>query len=257
MFTPLSKNVIQTVRRLEMRKFRRQDGLFIAEGNKLVEDNLSSMKCRRLIAVEAWWQAHPEAEQWAEVCHCVTPDELQRASLLATPQEVMGIFATPRYELQPQALRQRLTLVLDDVQDPGNVGTIIRLADWFGITDVVCSPATADCFAPKVVQASMGAIARVRVHYTPLLPFLESMAGTPVYGTYLEGENIYQSTLTPAGLIVMGNEGKGISPELAPLITRRLNIPSFAVGPASESLNVGVATAIIASEFKRRINILP
>jgi TrmH family RNA methyltransferase len=252
MFLPISKSIQQAVRRLEMRKFRRSEGLFIAEGNKLVEDNLRSLKCQRLLAVDSWWAAHPEAEQWAEVCHRVTPDEMQRTSLVTTPQEVMGVFHLPHHELQPALLCDRLTLVLDDVQDPGNVGTIIRLADWFGITDIVCSTGTADCFAPKVVQASMGAIARVRVHYTTLLPFLQSMAGTPVYGTYLEGENIYSSTLTPAGLIVMGNEGRGISPELAPYVTRRLNIPSFAAGEASESLNVGVATAIIASEFKRR-----
>jgi TrmH family RNA methyltransferase len=252
MFLPISKNIQQAVRRLEMRKYRRQEGQFIAEGNKLVEDNLRAMKCRRLVAEEAWWAAHPEAEQWAEVCHRVTADEMQRTSLLTSPQEVLGVFDIPRYTLRPEALKDRLTLVLDDVQDPGNVGTIIRLADWFGLTDIVCSPATADCFAPKVVQASMGAIARVRVHYTELAPFLEAMQGTAVYGTYLEGENIYQTTLSPTGLILMGNEGRGISPALARYVTRRLNIPSFATGPASESLNVGVATAIIASEFQRR-----
>jgi TrmH family RNA methyltransferase len=235
-----------------MRKFRRQEGLFIAEGNKLVEDNLQALKCRRLLALASWWEAHPEAERWADVCHTLTADEMQRTSLQTSPQEVLGVFDIPRYELHADELRTSLTLALDDVQDPGNVGTIIRLADWFGITDIVCSTGTADCFAPKVVQASMGAIARVRVHYTNLAEWLRALGDTPIYGTYLEGENIYRSQLTPTGVIVMGNEGRGISPTLTPLITRRLNIPSFACGEASESLNVGVATAIIASEFRRR-----
>jgi TrmH family RNA methyltransferase len=251
-YLTLSKNVIQSVRRLEQRKFRREEGAFLAEGNKLVEDNLSAMHCRKLIATEAWWAAHPEAVSRSEQCYVARREELERVSLLQTPQEVLGVFSIPDFPLQAEALRSSLSVVLDDVQDPGNVGTIIRLCDWFGIEQVICSPGTADCYSPKVVQASMGAVCRIRVHYTPLVPFLSELKGLPIYGTYLSGENIYRTELSPVGLIVMGNEGKGISAELAPLITHRLTIPSFALGTTSESLNVGVATAIIASEFRRR-----
>lgn len=248
----ITKAVVRAVRALDERRARREAGLFIAEGNKLVEDNLPVMRCHTLIATEAWWATHPEATRCAEVAYVVTPDEMRRVSLQQAPQEVMGTFRIPDHALRPDFLRPRLTVVLDDVQDPGNVGTIIRLCDWFGISDIVCSPATADCYNPKVVQATMGAIARVRVHYAPLDGFLRAMTGTPVYGTYLDGDDIYATPLTPHGLILMGNEGRGISPALAPFVTRRLTIPSFARGRASESLNVGVATAIVASEFRRR-----
>jgi len=248
----LNKNTIRAIRQLELRKFRRQEGLFIAEGNKLVEDNLTAMKCRKLIATAAWWDAHPEAAGQAEECYAVTTAEMRRVSLLQSPQEVLGAFAIPAYRLQIEELRTRLSVVLDEIQDPGNLGTIIRLCDWFGINDIICSPTTADCYNPKVVQATMGAIARVRVHYTPLVPFLKTLDGMPVYGTYLEGEDIYETELTPHGLVVMGNEGNGIGHEVDACVTRKLTIPSFACGRASESLNVGIATAIVASEFRRR-----
>ena len=135
----------------------------------------------------------------------------------------------------------------------GNLGTIIRIADWFGIKNIVCSDTTVDVFNHKVVQATMGAISRVKVHYVDLEDFLSQDWGVPVYGTYLDGENIYQSTLSPSGIVVMGNEGKGISPVLADCISHRLLIPSYPPGvPTSESLNVGVATAITIGEFRRR-----
>lgn len=248
----LSKNTIRAIRQLEMRKFRRQESMFIAEGNKLVEDNLAAMKCRKLIATAAWWETHPEAAVQAEECYTVTAAEMQRVSLLQSPQEVLGTFAIPARRLENEKLRHGLSVVLDGIQDPGNLGTIIRLCDWFGISDIICSPTTADCYNPKVVQATMGAIARVRVHYTPLVPFLKSLDGMPVYGTYLEGDNIYETELTAHGLIVMGNEGQGISDEVGSCITRKLTIPTFACGRGSESLNVGIATAIVASEFRRR-----
>lgn len=248
----LSKNTIRTIRQLELRKFRRQEEMFVAEGNKLVEDNLTAMECHKLVATEAWWETHPEAAGRAKECYIVTAAEMQRVSLLQSPQEVLGTFAIPTHRLQAEELRTRLSVVLDNIQDPGNLGTIIRLCDWFGITDILCSPTTADCYNPKVVQATMGAIARVRVHYTPLVPFLKSLGDVPVYGTYLEGDNLYETELTPHGLIIMGNEGNGISDEVGSCVTRKLTIPSFAYGRGSESLNVGIATAIVASEFKRR-----
>ena len=152
-----------------------------------------------------------------------------------------------------EALRQELVLAVDTVQDPGNLGTIVRLADWFGIRHIVCSPETADLYNPKVVQATMGAMARVRLYYTPLADFLGSMDRATVYGTFLDGVDLYRSTLTPRGVIVMGNEGNGISPELEPYIGSRLYIPSYPAGqPTSESLNVAVAAAITCAEFRRR-----
>ena len=147
-------------------------------------------------------------------------------------------------------------LALDDVQDPGNMGTIIRLADWFGIRDIFCSEATVDCFNPKVVQATMGAIARVRVHYVPLPKFLQRMSseGIPVYGTFLEGENIYDAELPATGVLVMGNEGQGISAAVGQQTTHKLYIPSYPTdAETSESLNVAVATAVATAEIRRRL----
>ncbi len=249
----LSKAVIKQIRALEQRKFRREQGRFIAESDKLVLDNLDTMKCLQLIATPAWWQAHPEAADKAPETY--VEENLERVSLLQHPQNVMGVFQIPSYDLKPAALCRNLVLCLDTVQDPGNLGTVIRLCDWFGIRDIVCSRETADCYAPKVVQATMGAIARVRVHYTDLASFFSAMQelGIPIYGTYLEGDNLYRTDLAPVGVLVMGNEGNGISPALEPFITRKLNIPSYPAGlPTSESLNVGVATAIAVAEFRRR-----
>lgn len=260
----ISKNIIKRVQSLAQRKARRQEGLFVAEGNKLVGDNLASMRCMELFATQSWWDANGHLLQGMTgsrtsghepLQYLVTETEMQRLSLMQAPQEVLGVFAIPQYELDAETLTNELTVVLDEVQDPGNVGTIIRLCDWFGIRNIVCSPTTADCFAPKVVQATMGAIARVKVHYTPLEAFLDDMRkrGLPIYGTYLEGENIYQTQLTQQGLIIMGNEGKGINPALKPYVDHKLNIPSYPVGmPTSESLNVGIATAITVAEFRRR-----
>lgn len=248
----LSKNKIKMIRSLEMKKFRKETGLFVAEGNKLVTDNLPVMKCETLIATPEWFAVHPTAK--APEMIEVTRDEMSKVSFLKTPQEVMGVFRQPQYTLEPEQIKSKLSLVLDTVQDPGNLGTIIRLADWFGIEDIICSPETVDCFSPKTVQATMGAIARIRVHYTPLPAFLEQMRDVPVYGTFLEGENIYNETLTENGLIVMGNEGKGISDELRRFISHEVHIPSFpADRETSESLNVAIATAIICSEFRRAV----
>lgn len=255
---PISKNIIKQIRSLEMRKFRRQEGEFVAEGNKLVQDNLQSMQCHRLVATQTWWEAHPEATSWAKECYSITPQEMERLSLMQSPQEVLGTFLLPNHPMNEESLSQlkdQLVVALDEVQDPGNLGTIIRLCDWFGIRTIVCSPNTADCFAPKVVQATMGAIARVKVIYTDLPGFITQMKSrnVPIYGTFLEGENIYQSTLSTNGVIVMGNEGRGISNTIEQLVSHKLFIPPFpADALTSESLNVGIATAICVSEFRRK-----
>lgn len=254
----ISKNLIKQIRSLELRKFRRQEGEFVAEGNKLVQDNLKALHCHRLVATTDWWNAHPEAETSAEECYTITPQEMERLSLMQSPQEVLGTFRLPDYPLTPavmEALQKELVVALDEVQDPGNLGTIIRLCDWFGIRTIVCSANTADCFAPKVVQATMGAIARVKVIYTNLPDFLQQMrkADVPVYGTFLEGENIYGTNLTPNGILVMGNEGRGISDAVGQTVSHKLFIPPYPANAlTSESLNVGIATAICVSEFRRR-----
>ena len=187
----------------------------------------------------------------------VTAEELARVSLQRAPQGVLAVFEKPQpvaaQSLLPVAGRS-LCLALDGVQDPGNVGTIVRIADWWGIEHVICSHDTADVFAPKTVQSTMGALGRVGVHYTDLPAWLDALpAGTPVYGTLLDGDNLYDSELTPHGIIVMGNEGNGLSSAVRERVSHRLLIPSFPLDrPTSESLNVAVATAVTCAEFRRR-----
>lgn len=245
----LSKNKIKFIQSLDRKKARRESGCFLAEGNKLVGDTLSAFDCALLVATPEWLRARPDVR--ADEIVEAAPGEIARASLLATPQEVLAVYRIPRCELDMAALSQRITLALDTVQDPGNLGTIVRLADWYGIEDIVCSPDCADLYNPKTVQATMGALARVRVHYTPLPEFL-SQVGVPVYGTFLDGENIYTQPLDDRAVIVMGNEGNGISPEVASCVSRRLFLPNYPPGRVTtESLNVAVATAVVCAEFRR------
>lgn len=248
----LTKNQIKFIQSLSRRKGRIESGCFLAEGNKLIEDTLHAFKCRMLVATHEWWQKHTAVQ--AELTVEVTHDALARISQLTTPQDVLAVYEMPQHQLDENSLKNELSLVLDTIQDPGNLGTIIRIADWMGIHNIICSPETADVYNPKVVQATMGALARVAVYYTPLEPFLTRMSKEiPIYGTFLDGENIYQKSLTNNGLIVMGNEGNGISDAIRPLISQRLYIPNYPQGAAtSESLNVAVATAITCAEFRRR-----
>jgi len=249
----LSKNKIKYIRSLEMKKFRTESGWFLAEGNKLVRDILPFFECELLVAKPSWMAQQGDIRAGELIV--AESDDIEKASLLKTPQDVIAVFKQPQYLLDKEELKQSLNLVLDGIQDPGNLGTIVRLADWFGIKNVICSPDTADVFNPKTVQATMGAIARVKVFYTPLPELLNELLDFPVYGAFLEGKNIYEETLSAAGLIVMGNEGKGISPSLTQYISHKLYIPNYPVGTeTTESLNVAVATAIICSEFRRRLN---
>ncbi|NDV64347.1 RNA methyltransferase [Bacteroides sp. 224] len=248
----LSKNKIKYIRALELKKNRKEENVFPAEGPKLVGDLLGHFHCRLLIATEEWLDG--QTKVLADEIISVTPEELSRASFLKTPQQVLAIFEQPSYKITPEIINQTLCLALDDIQDPGNLGTIIRLADWFGIEYVFCSPNTVDIYNPKTIQATMGGIARVKVCYTPLKELISSLHHTPVYGTFLNGENIYEQPLSDTGLIVMGNEGKGISPEIEELITNKLYIPNYPQDrETSESLNVAIATAVICAEFRRRI----
>ena len=249
----LSKNKMKFIRSLELKKRRREEHAFVAEGGKTVRELLGRFHCRLLAATPEFFARTPAPE--ADECLQVTPDELLKASLLCTPQEVLAVFDIPDWPLDEDAPRRSLCLALDGVQDPGNLGTIVRLADWFGIEHVYASPDTADVFNPKAVQATMGAIARVQVHYAPLGALLDRLRDVPVYGTFLDGRNIYHEELSGNGLIVMGNEGKGISQEVAEKVSRRLFVPNYPPGrDTSESLNVAVATAVVCAEFRRRMS---
>ena len=242
----ISKNQQKLIRQLEKKKFRQREGLFVAEGPKVVGDLIrAGIPPKALFATEEYTADHTNI-----YINEVTTEELQRVSFLQHPQQVLGLFPLPEPMVEPP-LEGRLYLALDGVQDPGNLGTIIRLADWFGIDTIYCSNDTADAWAPKVVQATMGSIARVKVVYIDLISLLRSTF-LPVYGTLLDGIDIYHEELTKDGIIVMGNEGNGISPEVRELVTRRLLIPPFNQGDTAESLNVAIATAITCSEFRRR-----
>ncbi len=243
----ITKADISFVRSLADRKARAEHGLFVVEGPKMVAEALASgFVVRRVFGL-------PEFSRFAgfeEASH----KDLERMSSLRAPQGVLAVVGMSRAAFVPGAAHN-LTLALDGIQDPGNLGTIMRIADWFGIRAVLCTEDTVDCFNPKVVQASMGAVFRVGVTYLPDLPArLHAYAdsGIPVYGTFLDGENIYSATLSSAGIVVMGNEGNGISPHAAAAVTRRLLIPPYPAGAdTSESLNVATATAIVCSEFRR------
>lgn len=246
----ISKNKIKYIRSLELKKNRNKEGKFVAEGFKVVDDLLALQPADLIVATQEWLHGKHLAAQ-TEVIE-VTEEELKKVSFLQHPQQVLAVFrqaTSGDYSINTS----ELSLALDGVQDPGNLGTIIRIADWFGITHIYCSQDTADVYNPKVVQATMGSIARVKVEYGNLLALVESLpADVPVYGTLLDGDNIYQQTLENRGLIVMGNEGKGISPALAKKVNRKLLIPNFPEGRATaDSLNVAIATAITCSEFRR------
>ncbi|MBR7030557.1 MAG: RNA methyltransferase [Prevotella sp.] len=242
----ISKNQIKYIRQLELKKYRRREGVFVAEGPKVVGDLLRRYQPVAVYATEEW-------DQGDRSLIPVTDDELRRISFLQHPQQVLALFRLPDTSAEVLSLPSHLSLALDGVQDPGNLGTIIRIADWFGIDTIYCSEDTADAYNPKVVQATMGSIARVNIIYTDLLRLFDSLPPSyPVYGTLLDGENIYQQTLSNEGIIVMGNEGNGISEAIRQRVNRRLLIPCFSEGDTAESLNVAIATAITCSEFKRR-----
>lgn len=247
----LSKNKVKYIRSLELKKIRKEEKVFLAEGPKLVGDLLEHFPCRFLAATSIWLQEHPSVSA-LEIAEA-TQEELSRASLLKTPQQVLAIFEQPQYVIDTEVIHHSLCLALDDVQDPGNLGTIIRLADWFGIEHIFCSPNTVDAYNPKTIQATMGGIARVKVYYTPLPDLIHSLGESPVFGTFLDGQNIYQNQLSSNGLIVMGNEGNGISKEVEILINQRLYIPNYPLErETSESLNVAIATAVVCAEFRRQ-----
>ena len=251
----ISKGVQKLIRQLGQKKYRSIEGLFVAEGPKVVGDLLrSGFKARCLYTTPSHSDAIADAiGKEGTSFDIVTDEDIAKVSFLQHPQGVVGIFQIP--ESHTASITDNdLTLMLDGIQDPGNLGTIIRIADWFGIRQIICSPDTADAFSPKVVQATMGSIARIALSYQPLMPLLDSLpASYPIYGTLLDGDDIYQQQLTPYGIIIMGNEGNGISQPVRQKITHKLLIPSFGANGA-ESLNVAVATAITCSEFRRGLS---
>ena len=253
----ISKNKIKYIHSLELKKNRTKEGKFVAEGHKVVDDLLALTHADLIVATPEWLRGKHFTKQ-TEIIE-VTEDELKKVSFLQHPQQVLAVFqqASQPQQTFSQVDFSQLNLILDGVQDPGNLGTIIRIADWFGIEHIYCSQDTADVYNPKVVQATMGSIARVKVEYGDVLALVESLpADIPVYGTLLDGDNIYQQKLEKRGFIVMGNEGKGISPALAQKVNHRLLIPNFPEGrPTADSLNVAIATAITCSEFRRQQSI--
>jgi TrmH family RNA methyltransferase len=246
----ISKAQIKLIRSLQQKKYRDETGLFIAEGEKCIEELRRSFELVMHIR---------EGEN-------ATRTEIEQMSSLRTPQGVIGVFRKPSDSGHADKSNEHLTLALDAIQDPGNLGTIIRTCDWFGVHDIYCSPDTADCYSPKVVQATMGALARVRIHYVDMPQWLQSQRTeqkVKIYGTLLDGKDIYevlsaQQQTGEAGpsIIVMGNEGNGISEAVRSLITHPVRIPSYPNKEASdvvESLNVAIATAIVLAEFRRAV----
>ncbi len=255
----LSKNQISFINSLQQKKFRKEEGVFIAEGEKIVTDLLaSSFVAKNIFATDLFFESHyqkwrSKQAEWVEV----TEKELNKISSLTTPNKVLAIAEIPSYDLKETEIKDSLSLVLDDINDPGNLGTIIRIADWFGIKNIICSDDTADCYNSKVVQASMGSLFRTYVHYTSLEKFLErnqQSMNVEVFSTMLEGENIYSAELPSAGLIVLGNESKGVREELQKYFSKSVSIPSYTADKDSspDSLNVAIAAAIVCSEFRRR-----
>lgn len=259
----VSKNVIKQIRALSLKKHRDATGLFVAEGPKVVGDLLPLLHCEKLFLTPEGMEAFA-GKKWGAMLEqghteSITQAELERLSMLKSPHAALGVFRLPQRDSAPERMaelaRTRLCLALDGVQDPGNLGTIIRIADWFGIEHIFVTADTADAFSPKVVQATMGAIGRVSLHQVDLASMLETLdEEVPVFGTFLDGDDMYGTALSDHGIVVMGNEGKGISAPVAQCINRRLFIPSFPTDrPTSESLNVAVATAVVCAEFRRRM----
>lgn len=247
----ITNSIRRQILDLDSKRKRLEYGCWKAEGTKCVLDLIGHFELCFIAATREWLDSHPLPEPADDCVMVLPPKQMERISRMDSTPPVVAVFRLPHYEI-PELSASTLYLALDSVQDPGNLGTIIRTADWFGIRDLFCSADTADAFAPKVVMATMGALARVRVHYCSLPELLGKYKGK-VFGTFLDGENLYESRIESGGFIVMGNEGRGVSAPVESLCTRRLRIPSFPAGVStSESLNVATATAITVAEFRRR-----
>ncbi|MBE9576085.1 TrmH family RNA methyltransferase [Flavobacterium proteolyticum] len=240
----VSKNQIKLITSLQQKKYRKQEQLFFAEGVKVVQELLhSNFELQDLFTTKQDFLTVPKNK-----VHAISEAELKKISALTTPNTCLAVFKIPKVK---EMVEKGLIVALDDVRDPGNLGTIIRLCDWFGIETLFCSEESVDIYNPKVVQATMGSISRVNVVYGNLETFL-SQTNLPVFGTFMDGKNIYQEELPKEGIIIMGNEANGISTSVEKLVSERIAIPRFGNLQVTESLNVATATAIILSEFKRK-----
>lgn len=238
----LSKNQIKLITSLKQKKYRLQHGFFVVEGFKTIKELLEShMELYALYTIKPF-----NINAKTEVI--ISEKELERISFLKTPNKALAVFKIS--EAKPVKMN-KLVVALDSVRDPGNLGTIIRLCDWFGVTDLVCSKETVDCYNPKVIQATMGSITRVNINYVDLVSFLKG-SKVPVFGAFMEGENIYETKLPEQGILVMGNEANGVSKDIETIINKKITIPRFGKKQETESLNVATATSVLLSEFKRR-----
>ena len=239
----VSKNQIKLITGLVQKKNRNEQQLFIAEGKKVVQELFHS----DFELVQLYSVSDLNSEIPVEKITLISDNELKRISALTTPNECLGLFKIPKSK---KIEDKGIIVALDDIRDPGNLGTIIRLCDWFGIKQLICSETTVDVFNPKVVQATMGSLTRVAVVYVDLVEALKKTK-LPVYGTFMDGENLYTINKEHEAIIVMGNESNGISSKVQELIQRRITIPRFGTLQKTESLNVATATAITLSEFCR------
>jgi TrmH family RNA methyltransferase len=243
----LSKNQIKLITSLQQKKHRFANQMFLAEGIKVIQELLESN-----FELVNLYTTQNDFEQVSNVKKVIVDEsDLKKISALATPNTCLAVFIIP---VEKKIIESGLILALDSIRDPGNLGTILRLCDWFGIAQLICSKETVDIYNPKVVQATMGSIARVNVNYIDLEAFF-NQTKLAVFGTFMDGNNIYKTELPQEGIIIMGNEANGISSELEKLIKNRLTIPRFGNLQKTESLNVATATAIILSEFRRVISV--
>ncbi len=252
----LSRNQIKHLNSLQLNKYRNIHKEFIAEGNKLVLDILSgALEVKALYATPEWLEKNEKVLKKISVTE-VPEKELKKISGLTTANEVIAVISIPERDLNIENISSQLTIMLDTIRDPGNLGTIIRTADWFGINNIICSENSVDAYNPKVVQASMGSFTRVQVYYDNLKEVLAKLSPeTKVFGTFMDGEDISKKRLQDKGIIIIGNESKGISEDLLPFINEKISIPAFVrKGTSSgkaESLNAAVACAIVCYEFRR------
>ena len=239
----LSKNQIKFITSLQQKKYRIANQLFFAEGIKVIQELIES----NFELVDLFTTLDDFNEVLSSKKTIITEDELKKISALSTPNTCLAVFKIP---LEKKIMESGLILALDSIRDPGNLGTIMRLCDWFGVSQLICTKDTVDSYNPKVVQATMGSIARVNVHYVDLESFIKETK-LAVYGTFMDGDDIYKTILPQEGVVIMGNEANGISPEIEKLVKNKLTIPRFGTIQKTESLNVATATAILLSEFSR------
>jgi RNA methyltransferase, TrmH family len=253
----ISKIKIKFITSLQIKKFRDEEKLFVIEGDKLVREFLAAgVPVKMLVAKPEFLSSiPPEQKRLVDSVENASYDELKQMSSLKTPHNALAVVRMPSVEFERSSVTKRLCIALDFIQDPGNFGTIIRAAGWFGIRNIVCSPDCVDVYNPKVIQSSMGALLHVKVYYNDLVDFLQyaNDNSVPVFGTLLDGQSIYNHKLDTKGIILLGNESKGISKELIPFISEKINIPKFSNSKEGiDSLNVGMAAAVVFSEFMRR-----